>query len=130
MSGVPATTSLVPRWLFAHRRAAVWIVGSAVVAAAVAAIALGYAAHPGAQPFEPQDPVVFIGSAAVIAAYGFVFAVLVSRVGENVVGWIFGVVALVLAISNLDVGIRDVRHRDDPAAAARGSSWRSCSGSR
>ncbi len=101
MSGAPATTSLVPRWLFAHRRAAVWIVGSALVVAAAAAIALGYAAHPGAQPFEPQDPVVFIGSAAVIAAYGFVFAVLVSRVGENVVGWIFGIVALVLAISNL-----------------------------
>lgn len=101
MSGAPATTSLVPRWLFAHRRAAVWIVGSALAIAAAAAIALGYAAHPGAQPFEPQDPVVFIGSAAVIAAYGFVFAVLVSRVGENVVGWIFGVVALVLAISNL-----------------------------
>ncbi|HVQ22238.1 MAG TPA: hypothetical protein VMT36_03125, partial [Candidatus Saccharimonadia bacterium] len=82
-------------------RAAVWVVGSALAIAAAAAIALGYAAHPGAQPFEPQDPVVFIGSAAVIAGYGFVFAVLVSRVGENVVGWIFGIVALVLALSNL-----------------------------
>ena len=50
------------------------------------ALVLGFAARPGAQPFAPQHPVVFIGSAAVIAAYGFVFALLVMRIPDNVMG--------------------------------------------
>jgi hypothetical protein len=93
--------SLVPAWIVAHRGAIVWLVIAALTAMAVFSVMLGFAARPGAQPFEPQHPVVFIGSVAVIAAYGFMFALLVRRQGENVVGWIFGAFALVLSISNL-----------------------------
>jgi hypothetical protein len=85
----------------AYRRPIVWLVVAVLAAAASVAIILGFSAQPGAQPFAPQHPVVFLGSAAVIAAYGFVFALLVQRCPDNVVGWIFGTFALVIAGSNL-----------------------------
>jgi hypothetical protein len=100
MTEAVARNSLVPGWFVAHRRPVVWLVIAMLAALTAFALALGFAASPGAQPFEPQNPVVFIGSAVVIAAYGFVFALLVVRVGENIVGWIFGTFAIVVAISN------------------------------
>ena len=100
MSVASVRSSLVPRWLVVHRRPIVWLVIVLLTAMAAFALVLGFAARPGAQPFAPQHPVVFIGSAAVIAAYGFVFALLVMRIPDNVMGWIFGTFALVAAISN------------------------------
>jgi hypothetical protein len=104
MSRTPERASLVPTWFATHRRPLVWLVVALLAAMAIVALVLGFGAHPGAQPFAPQHPVVFVGSAFVIAAYGFVFALLVLRVPENAVGWIFGIFALVVAVSNLSWG--------------------------
>ena len=101
MSARTVPSSLVPQWLVRHRRPVVWFVVSALVAMTVVSTVLGYSARAGAQPFAPQHPIVFLGSAAVIAAYAFVFALLVQRVPANVVGWIFGAFALAVATGNL-----------------------------
>ncbi|MET1232405.1 MAG: hypothetical protein ABWY52_06110, partial [Candidatus Limnocylindrales bacterium] len=104
MSGASARPGLAPPWFVEYRRQIVWLVVVMLTILAGAATALGFASRPGAQPFAPQHPVVFLGSALVIAAYGFVFAVLVQRVGENIIGWIFGAFAVVVAFSNLAWG--------------------------
>jgi hypothetical protein len=104
MTEADPRSSLVPAWFVAHRRPIVLLVVVLLTALAVAATALGFAARPGAQPFAPQNPVVYVGSAAVIAAYGFVFALLVMRVPGNALGWIFGAFALIVAISNFAWG--------------------------
>jgi hypothetical protein len=101
MTEADARSSLVPAWFIAHRRPIVWLAVVVLTGLTFSAFALGYAARPGAQPFAPQDPIVFLGSAAVIAAYACVSVVLVLRVPDNVVGWIFGAFAVVVATSNI-----------------------------
>jgi two-component system NarL family sensor kinase len=101
MSGEPKGATLVPTWISIHRRPLVWLVLGAVAVTTSVAMVLGLATHPGAQPFATEHPIVFVGSALVVAAYGLVFGLLVLRVPSNAVGWVFGLFALVAAISNL-----------------------------
>ena len=101
MSGRPQSLSLIPGWLTVHRRLLVSLGLTVVALMAGVAFGLGLATHPGAQASAPQHPVAFAGSAVVIAAYGFVFGLLVLRRPSNAIGWIFGLFALVAAISNV-----------------------------
>ncbi len=114
-----------------YRRAAVWLVGLVLVAATVAAIALGYRRPPGCPAVRaPGSGRLHRQRGWSSPAYGFVFALLVLRVGENVVGWIFGIVAVVLAISNVTWAYVTYATETVPPQSPGRRSWRSCSGSR
>lgn len=100
MSAVSVRRSPMPAWLVAHRRPIVWFVIVACVALDAFAIWVGFVVRQGAQPMAVQDPIAYLGGAVVTAGYATVFAILVGRLPENLVGWLFGAAALLAAGSN------------------------------